>query len=134
MIKKFVLSIAAGVIWGWVAMAVNSVTWAFPFEGSFLHNLVSFAMAGAIFGVVAGGLLSALEGRLPFKNHILKAVIVSTAIWLVLRVGAAVLSKMEPSRFNNITSQNVQGFFLAIFLGIMLGLLLKDGPASFQRP
>ncbi|MBI5888912.1 MAG: hypothetical protein HZB82_09435 [Deltaproteobacteria bacterium] len=133
MIKKFVLSIAGGVIWGWMAMFVNSVSGAFMFEGSFPHNLVTFAVAGAVFGAVAGGLLCAVEARLPFKSLALKAVMVTTAVWVVLRLGGAMLSKMEPARYNIVTPQTVQGFFLAVILGIILGLLLKNRPLPIQE-
>ncbi len=133
MIKKLVLSIVGGVIWSWIAMVVNSISGAFMFEGGFSHNLAAFAAAGAVFGAVAGGLLCVLEERLPFKNPMLKAVMVSTAVWVVLRAGGAMLSKMEPSRYNIVTPQTLQGFFLAVTLGIILGLLLKNRPLPIQE-
>ena len=141
MIRKFLLSIAGGVIWGWIAMVVNSFSGAFMFEGGFAHNLVIFAVSGAVFGAVAGGLLCVLEERLPFKSLMLKAVMVSTTIWVVLRVGGAIHSNMKPSRYHNAMPQTVQGFFLAAALGIILGVILKNRlknrlknkPSSFQE-
>ncbi len=134
---KLILSTAGGVIWGWIAMAVNSLSGAFMFEGSFMHNAIIFAVSGAVFGAVAGGFLCVLEDRLPFKSLMLKAVMVSTALWIVLRVGGAVHSKIEPSHYHSVTPQTVQGFFLAVALGIILGILLKNRlknrPAPFQE-
>lgn len=133
MIKKIALSVIGGVIWGWLAMAVNSVSKVFLFEGGLTHNLASFAAAGAVFGAVACGLLCVVEARLPFKSPVLKAVMVTTGVWIVLRVGGAMLSKMEPSRYNIVTPQTLQGFFLAVTLGIILGLLLKNRPLPIQE-
>lgn len=127
-IKNGILSGAlAGVVWGWVSMAVNSVTGVTSFEGSFAHNIMSFTFAGGVFGIVAGGVLSVVAGVLPFRGIFLKAVIVSSALWLILRFAGSMLSQMHPHRFNIIAPEMIQGLVLAIILGVFLGLISSKG-------
>jgi len=123
--KGIILGVIAGVIWGWLAMAVNAATGAFEFENRLLHNLISFAAGGAVFGIVVNGFLSLLYGWLPFRNIFFKAVFLSAILWLVLRVGGALLSSIEPDRYHLITAQTMQGFILAVMMGGILGLLWK---------
>lgn len=119
------LGAAAGVILGWFALAVNAVSGVFVFENGFANNLISFSVGGAIFGIVVSGLLSLLKERLPFRNIFLKAVFVATVLWATLEIGAIALSSIEPDRYHFVTVQSLQGLFLAVVMGGLLGLLWR---------
>ncbi|MBI5344228.1 MAG: hypothetical protein HZB83_02650 [Deltaproteobacteria bacterium] len=136
MAKNILLSALAGALWGLIAMAVNGVTNAFPFESGLLHNLVAFTFSGAVMGAVAGGFLGLAGARLPFKSTLPKAVLVSTIFWLFLRVAGAALSRMDSERYHAVTLQTMQGLVLAVVLGCILGLLWSRGSqaASGQIP
>ena len=123
--KGIILGAIAGVIWGWLAMAVNVVSGAFAFENSLMHNLISFAIGGAVFGIVVNGFLGLLQRLLPFKSILLNAILLSIVFWLMLRIGGAMLSSVEPDRYHIITAQSIQGFVLAIIMGFILGTLWK---------
>ena len=123
--RGIMLGAVAGIIWGWVAMAVNAVSGAFAFENSLMHNLISFAVGGAVFGIVVNGFLGLLQRLLPFKSILLNAVLLSVVFWLMLRIGGAMLSSVEPDRYHIITAQSIQGFVLAIIMGFILGTLWK---------
>ena len=123
--RGIMLGAVAGIIWGWVAMAVNAVSGAFAFENSLMHNLISFAIGGAVFGIVVNGFLGLLQRLLPFKSILLNAVLLSIVFWLMLRIGGAMLSSVEPDRYHIITAQSIQGFVLAIIMGFILGTLWK---------
>lgn len=118
--------VLAGVIWGLLATVVNSFTGILEFEGSFTHDLFTFSMAGAIFGVVVSGFISVADRFVPFKRALPKAVFVSVLIWLVLRAGGTMLSSMEPSRYHVVTPETLQGLFLAAVLGVILWAFRKD--------
>ena len=125
-LKQAVLAgVTAGIIWGWVAMAANSVTGIFPFESTFAHNLVSFTFGGAIFGVVAGGLMVVAGPVLPFKRTIPKAVLICASLWIILRLGGAMLSVMDSHRYHVLAPEMLQGFALALVLGALLGFTWK---------
>ncbi|MBI5588642.1 MAG: hypothetical protein HY889_09805 [Deltaproteobacteria bacterium] len=127
-LKECVLKGAlAGVVWGWIAMVLNSFTGIFVFEGGFTHDLVTFSVAGAVFGVVVSGFLFVGGRFVPFKKTLPRAVFVSVFIWLVLRAGGVLLSSMEPSRYHVLTPETLQGLFLAVALGTLLGIFRKDG-------
>ncbi|OGP65931.1 MAG: hypothetical protein A3K22_06050 [Deltaproteobacteria bacterium RBG_16_42_7] len=123
--KNIMLGVIAGIAWGWVVMAVNVATGAFEFENTLLHNLVVFAVGGAVFGIVVSGFLSLLQRWLPFKNIVANAVLLSTMLWLLLRIGGMLLSSIEPERYHLITAQSIQGVILAIVMGCILGILWK---------
>lgn len=115
--------IIAGIIWGWIAMAVNAVTKVFLFEHNILYNLIAFAAGGAIFGMVVGGLLILLHDRLPFKTSFSKAVLLSACTWLILRIGGALLSSIDSARHHAVAPATLQGLALAISMGCILGAL-----------
>lgn len=117
--------VVAGIIWGWVCMLVNAFTGVFPFEGSFAHNAVTFASAGAVFGLVIYGLLTIAGSRLPFRNSFAKAVFISTALWLALRGAGMMLSAMEPGRYHLLNPEFIQGVLLSVLLGAIMGLIMK---------
>ncbi|MBI5286873.1 MAG: hypothetical protein HY878_04685 [Deltaproteobacteria bacterium] len=123
--KNVMLGAIAGIAWGWVAMAVNAVSGAFQFEGSLSHNLVTFAIGGALFGIVVSGFLSLLQDWLPFRSHLVKAICVATMVWIVLFMGSYGLAVVKPERYVFEVQQGVQGFILAIALGVLLGLLWR---------
>jgi len=125
-LKQAVLAgVTAGIIWGWVSMAVNSLTGIFPFESTFAHNLVSFTFGGAIFGIVAGALMAVAGPVLPLRRAIPKAVLICGSLWVILRLGGAMLSVMEPHRYHVLTPETLQGFALALVLGALLGFTWK---------
>lgn len=117
----------AGVLWGWLCYLANFISGVFPFEGSFAQNFITFSFGGAVFGVVTGGLLAVVGRFLPFRKTVFRAVFISAALWVVLRLAGDFLSMMEPERYNLVKPETVQGFFLALALGAILGLLLKKG-------
>ncbi len=123
-------SAAAGFIWGLVAMALNSFTSVFAFEGGLAHNLISFTFGGVLFGLVSGGALYLFSGLLPLKGYFPKALVVTTALWLLLRVIGALLSAMEPVRYNVIGAETLQGLVLAVALGAILGAMWTFMPVE----
>ncbi|MBI5048412.1 MAG: hypothetical protein HZB54_05660 [Deltaproteobacteria bacterium] len=123
--KGIILGAIAGVIWGWVVILINAISGAFQFESSVLQNLINFAAGGAIFGIVVSGFLTILQRWLPFKNIVANAVLLSTILWLLLRIGGMLLSSIEPERYHLITAQSIQGFIMAIVMGCILGILWK---------
>ncbi|MBI2412772.1 MAG: hypothetical protein HYV24_06145 [Deltaproteobacteria bacterium] len=109
-----------GVLWGFVSMAVNSATGVFTPETGLLHDTVSFALGGGLFGVVAGGIIGAGGGMIPFRNIFARSIFTSTLIWLILRVGGAMLSTIEPERYHVLTPEALQGLSLSALLGAMI--------------
>ncbi|TAN61899.1 hypothetical protein EPN18_05770 [bacterium] len=134
-LQRLALLVASGIVWGWLSMAINSFTGAFTFESGLSHNFISFALGGVILSLICAGFLFMLEGRLPFKRTLPKAVLVSASVWLVLRIGGAFLSAMDSERFHVVTPQTLQGFLLAIVLGVVLGIVwgLTNGNAGYGR-
>ncbi len=110
----------SGIVWGLVAIPVNLITGVFPFEENLLREVITFSFGGAIFGMVIGGFLSLIGKRLPFKSSSLKAISVSVAIWSILRIGGVLLSYSNPERFLPDRDQTIQGFVMAIVLGLIL--------------
>jgi hypothetical protein len=106
-------------------MAVNTITGAFPPGEGLLFNLTTFAIGGAVFGIVVGGFLVIARDMLPFRSLLPKAVMVSVCLWVVLRIGGTLLSGIAPWRYHTVLTQTVQGFFLAILMGLLLGVLWK---------
>jgi hypothetical protein len=123
--RGVVAGLVAGILWGWLAMAVNSFTGAFPLWEGLLFNLTTFAIGGAVFGIVVGGFLVIARDILPFRSLLPKAVMVSVCLWVVLRIGGTLLSGIAPWRYHTVLTQTVQGFFLAILMGLLLGVLWK---------
>ncbi len=117
----------SGIIWGWLALAVNSFTGVFPLEAGFLRALASFTIGGAVFGVASAGFLFAASPFIPFRSVVLKAIIVSTSIWIALRAGGAALSGMEPGRYHFNALEAVQGLILSALLGAIIGVFWKKG-------
>ncbi|MBI5969810.1 MAG: hypothetical protein HY884_01465 [Deltaproteobacteria bacterium] len=113
----------AGILWGWLAMAVNAATGAFPFEGTLVSNWAAFTAAGGLFGLIVAGAMRLLSGALPFKGALANSVLVSVGFWLVLRAGGALLSAVEPERFHVVTLQTLQGLFLSVALGVTVGFI-----------
>ncbi len=120
LIKGICLGILSGIVWGWVSILVNYITGVFPFEESLLKEVITFSFGGAIFGMVIGGFMSLIGDRLPFKSLLPNAIFISMAVWLVLRIGGVLLSYNDPGRFQPDAAQTLQGFMLAIVLGLIL--------------
>lgn len=125
--KGIMLGMLVGIIWGWIAMAVNAITGAFPFENSLLYNLATFATGGAVFGIVASGFLGLLEGWLPLKGNVFKAIYIALSLWVILFIGGYLLATIKPERYTFEVHQGIQGFILVVVFGILLGLLWKIG-------
>lgn len=115
----------SGVIWGVISMAVNTFTGAAVPEATFAHDIATFVFAGAVFGIVTGAFLKAAGGFIPVRSTIARAVIVSTSLWIVLRVAGEMLSAMEPDRYHFVTPQTIQGFVLSVLLGVILGVVFR---------
>lgn len=119
--------VLAGVVWGWIAMALNSLTGAFPYEASLASNLASFSFAGAIFGVMASGFLFAFGRFMPFKGVLPKAVITSGGLWVFLWGFSMILAFLDSGRYHFAASQAMQGLALSLLMGAILSLLVKKG-------
>ena len=115
----------AGGIWGGLTILVNLVTNVFPLEDSILYNMLIAAIGGAVFGVVVGAIFSVTRSYVPLKGIVPKAAFVSTAVWLVLRTGGYFLSQVDPVRYHQVMSHTIQGFFLSILMGCILGVAWK---------
>ena len=124
--KKGILAgLVAGICWGWLAFIVSRATDTFPQAHGLFFNLATFATGGAVYGIVVGGLLAAARDKLPFKGLLAKAVMVSVLLWLVLRIGGAVLSGIAPWRYHYAMVETAQGFFLSIAMGALLSIFWK---------
>jgi len=110
-----------------VSLLVNTFTGAFSLEAGVVHDLVTFTIGGALFGLVTGGILSVAEGFLPKWGLTLKAVAVSVVIWLALDGTGFVLTIVKPIRYHFEAEQSLQGLFLAVILGLILSTLWKMG-------
>ncbi len=116
---------AAGVLWGWVTIAVNTLSGAFLFEQGLVNTLLTFSVGGAFFGVVTGGFLMLTRDRIPFKGIIPKAILISTGLWFTLRLTGFIMSTVAPDRYHFVPTQTLQGIGLAVILGGILGTLWK---------
>jgi hypothetical protein len=123
--RYMIISGLAGALWGVFSFGVNALTGIFRFEHGLAYNLIVFAVAGGVFGIVSGGVLLATKGFLPFNRPFPKAVMVSTGLWFIFRVAGAFLSTMEPERYHVITLETFQGLILSIVLGILTAVFFK---------
>ena len=125
--KGMTVGMVSGVIWGIIALAVNYVTGIGPIERSILIEIATFSIGGAIFGMLMGILLTLSYNRLPFKSLLPKAILVSTLVWLIFNVGTGIGSIVNPERYHPELLQTIQGFFMAVLLGGILGTLWNFG-------
>jgi len=124
--RGIITGIIAGAVCGVGMIALNHITGAFNFESSLRHNLAAFAIGGALFGILSGGIVSLVSGYLPF-GKVANAVIVSVVVWTLLRTVGAGLAGLDPFRFHSDISQTYQGLGFSILLGVVLGFALKSG-------
>lgn len=126
----------AGLLWGPFAVAVNALSGVFQFEHGIVYNLISFAIGGCVFGAVAGGFLSLIYGQLPFKSPFKKAALLTTCMWLALRIGGFILSLINEGRYHEMTAQTAQGFALAVAMGLFIGAIwqLQEKRISSCQP
>jgi len=117
--------VVAGIVWGWLAVAANSVSGIFPFEHSIIYNLVASSIGGMLFGIVAGGFLTVTYRWIPLKGALPKAVFLTTSLWLLLRLGGFLLSLAEPDRFHQSILETLQGLVLVAVMGCVLGFVWK---------
>ncbi len=115
----------AGIFWGWVVIAVNYATGAFAFEFTTIQNLFVASVAGGLLGALSGLFLSTIGNKLPFKSVVVQAIVISTSIWLILRITGFAMSSVDHARYHPVTSQNMQGLFLSVILGCILGVLWR---------
>ncbi|VAX21662.1 hypothetical protein MNBD_NITROSPINAE01-1291 [hydrothermal vent metagenome] len=123
--KGFSLGTVAGVLYGLAGIVFNQVTGAFAFEMSITSLLGTFAVGGAIFGVIAGCFMSVTDNLFLKERPVSRAVIISVGFWLALRFGAASLTMHDSHRYHPVYEQSLQGLVLAVILGLILGLLWK---------
>lgn len=118
----------SGILSGWLSIGVNKITDVFPFEQSLLSLFVSFAVGGAIFGIIAGSVMAVASEFSPGASYA-KAIIICVGLWVVLRLGGAILSYSDPLRYHESAAQTIQGLVMAVALGGILGVLwdLKRG-------
>lgn len=115
--------IIAGVIWGWIALGLSLTIGALEFESGLWHNLVTFSVGGALFGMILGAFMVLLEQRLPFKKCYVKTLFLSISLWLILRFGGVLLSSVDLVRYQAHMSQSVYGFLMTLVLGSILGVV-----------
>ncbi len=115
----------SGIVCGWLLMLLNNFTGVFILEGTFWFNVAAFAVGGAVFGIVAGGFTALLEKRIRFDGELFKGIVVSTGLWIVLRLGGYILSLNDPERYHPDVGQTAQGFVFAVMVGVVLGSLWK---------
>lgn len=113
--------VVAGIVWGWLAMIIHTVTGISSAEHSILYNMFPFTTGGIIFGIVSGGILALIHDRLPLKTSFGKAVMLTTCIWLILHVGGFLLSLIDSGRYHYSSREAVQGLMLFVLLGGILG-------------
>ncbi len=123
--KGFSLGTVAGVLYGLAGIVLNQVTGAFPFEMNLTSLFGTFAVGGAIFGVIAGCLMSVTDNLFLAERPVSRAVIISVGFWLSLRFGAALLTMHDSHRYHPVYEQSIQGLLLSVILGLILGLLWK---------
>lgn len=126
--KRGIISgVIAGVVWGCLAITINTASRAFIFEETLLHRLITFTAGGVVFGIVVSGVLSLTHHFMPSKNIFLEAVFVSAVLWGILEVGGVLLHLTNPERYHLVAAQTIQGFVLAVIMGGILGLFRKIG-------
>lgn len=123
--KGLSLGTVSGVLYGLAGIVLNQVTGAFAFEMNITSLLGTFAVGGAIFGIIAGCLMSVADNLFLSGRPVLKALTISVGFWLVLRSGAALLTTYDPYRYHSVFGQTLQGLVLSVLLGLVLGLLWK---------
>jgi hypothetical protein len=127
-IKKGIpIGVFCGAGWGLVALVVNRFTGVFPFESSLLHNALAFMVAGAFFGVLASAVVAVVGRLLPAWSPVVKAVVLTSAAWLVFRAIGLLLSNMDHHRYHINLAEALQGFLLSALMGLFIGLLWKKG-------
>ena len=120
--RYMIISGLAGALWGVFSFGVNALTGIFRLEHGLAYNLIVFAVAGGVFGIVSGGFFLATKGFLPFNRPFPKAVMVSTGLWLALRLSWALLTGMESERYHVVTAETLQGRMLSLTLDSFIGL------------
>ncbi|GMT42276.1 MAG: hypothetical protein IEMM0002_0687 [bacterium] len=123
--KGIAVGTVSGIGSAWIAMAFSKFASVFIFENGLLPNLISFAVGGALFGIVTSGFMIVLGSHLPFKNLPAKGALLSTSLWLILRLGGQLHSINNPDRFHADAGQTVMGFLFAVILGMAIGFMWK---------
>ncbi|HHT9114643.1 MAG TPA: hypothetical protein ACFYD0_15150 [Candidatus Wunengus sp. YC65] len=115
--------VVAGIAWGLLSLAIHAFTGISPVEHGILYNIFPFTTGGVIFGIFSGGILALIHDRLPFKTSFIKAVLLTTWIWLILHVGGFLLSLIDVGRYHYSSREAVHGLMLAVLLGGILGVV-----------
>ncbi len=124
----------AGVLWGWLALLVGSLTGIFMLEAGFVAGVASFTVGGAIFGTVATGFIVAGLQLKLFRRVVVGSIVVSFCLWLILRIGGVALSTMDAERYHVATLETAQGFVLALCFGVIIGFLLRHQENKVDAP
>jgi len=125
--------VLAGILWGWLSLGVNALGGVFELETAGMHDWATFTLGGALFGLVVSGLHALACRAFGLTGAMLGVrgtVVVSTSFWILLRLGGALLSTMEPERYHVVGPQVAQGVVLAVLLGVVLGLLQRHASSE----
>jgi hypothetical protein len=123
--KGISIGVVSGALCGWAGIVVNQITGAFPIEMNAMLLIVTFAIGGAVSGVVVAGLMAVTNDLFLTDRPIFKAVVFSVGFWFALRIGAVMLTVQDPTRFHPVMEQSVQGLLMALLLGVVLGCMWK---------
>lgn len=124
----------SGLIWGLISLAVSSATILFQADSGLPHNLLTYLMGGAIYGLVLGGLMLIAEGRPPVSKTVWKAVSLSASLWLLFFITGVFLHFSRPERYHIEFYQHLQGFLLSLVLGLIFGILWDKHGEQKRRP
>lgn len=122
------VGVYGGMVWGLVVLTVSSYLKFFAFDFTILHDIPVFITGGAMFGLIVGAFMEILGERLPFDGTVAKGVVLSVAIWLTFFIPGIFLHIVMPERYTVDIPLHIQGLFLAIILGIIIGTLWKKEP------
>ncbi len=116
-----------GMVWGLVVLGVSAYLKFFAFDFTILHDIPIFMAGGAGMGLIVGAFMEVLGERLPFEGAVAKGIVLSVAIWLVFFIPGVFLHLIKPDRYTVEIPLHIQGLFLAMVLGMIIGGLWKKG-------
>ena len=133
LLRGISLGVLSGMIWGIVVLVISSFTQLFAFDFSIFNNIPVFITGGAGFGLLLGIFLEVSKDKLPFRGIIPNSVTLSVSIWILFFGGGLLLHLLTPNRYHLEGHQPLQGFFLSIFLGLILGIFWKKWEDFFKQ-
>ena len=126
------IGVLSGMIWGIVVLVISSFTQLFAFDFSIFNNIPIFIAGGAGFGLLLGAFLEVSKDKLPFRGIVPNSVALSVSIWILFFGGGLLLHLLTPNRYHLEGHQHLQGFFLSIVLGLILGIFWKKWEDFFK--